>query len=438
MTAARALIRLAALWRKEALALLRDRHGLAALFLMPAIFILVMSMALRDAFVPGVPADLGYAIVDLDRSEASQALEGQLAGIDLLREFGTLDSEQTGREAVADGRIAFVLVVPRGFEHALGSAASAGHEAAGVRLLADPTVPLAVRNGFRQQVEAELTRLQLSTLLARIGRSLLIPELRDVAGKAPPLPVVVEAVRKPTLADGSESAAPLPSSVQQNVPAWLIFSMFFVVVPISAVFIAERQHGTLQRLATQQVSFGLILAGKLLPFFVVNQVQAVLMVLVGRYLVPLAGGEALTLPTGAASLLALWLMSAAVSVAALGPPDCQQRAQHRAGHRDRRCRQHPDGCDRRHHGAEIRHAVRHAAPDRPVADGMGAGRLSPRDVARRRHRRRPRPRRRTAILRPRGAGRRDPAEPARPARAPLTSQDERSQTCDQATDRRCL
>ncbi|AWI76529.1 ABC transporter permease [Parazoarcus communis] len=317
MTAARALIRLAALWRKEALALLRDRHGLAALFLMPAIFILVMSMALRDAFVPGVPADLGYAIVDLDRSEASQALEGQLAGIDLLREFGTLDSEQTGREAVADGRIAFVLVVPRGFEHALGSAASAGHEAAGVRLLADPTVPLAVRNGFRQQVEAELTRLQLSTLLARIGRSLLIPELRDVAGKAPPLPVVVEAVRKPTLADGSESAAPLPSSVQQNVPAWLIFSMFFVVVPISAVFIAERQHGTLQRLATQQVSFGLILAGKLLPFFVVNQVQAVLMVLVGRYLVPLAGGEALTLPTGAASLLALWLMSAAVSVAAV-------------------------------------------------------------------------------------------------------------------------
>ncbi len=317
MTAARTLIRLAALWRKEALALLRDRHGLAALFLMPAIFILVMSMALRDAFVPGVPADLGYAIVDLDRSEASQALEGQLAGIDLLREFGTLDSEQTGREAVADGRIAFVLVVPQGFEHALGSAASAGPDAAGVRLLADPTVPLAVRNGFRQQVEAELTRLQLSTLLARIGRSLLIPELRDVAGKAPPLPVVVEAVRRPTLVDGSESAATLPSSVQQNVPAWLIFSMFFVVVPISAVFIAERQHGTLQRLATQQVSFGLILAGKLLPFFVVNQVQAVLMVLVGRYLVPLAGGEALTLPTGAASLLALWLMSAAVSVAAV-------------------------------------------------------------------------------------------------------------------------
>ncbi|MDX9838824.1 MAG: ABC transporter permease [Azoarcus sp.] len=317
MSAARTLIRLAALWRKEALALLRDRHGLAALFLMPAIFILVMSMALRDAFVPGVPADLGYAVVDLDRSEASQALVEQLAGVDLLREFGALDSERSGRDAVADGRIAFVLLIPQGFERRLGTTAAPAPDTPGLRVLADPTVPLAVRNGFRQQVEAELTRLQLGTLLARIGRSLMIPELRDVATKAPPYPVFVEAVRKPTAAASTRSASALPSSVQQNVPAWLIFSMFFVVVPISAVFIAERQHGTLQRLATQQVSFGLILAGKLLPFFVVNQVQAVLMVLVGRYLVPLAGGEALTLPTGAASLLALWLMSAAVSLAAV-------------------------------------------------------------------------------------------------------------------------
>lgn len=310
------LIRLAALWRKETLALLRDRHGLAALFLMPAIFILVMSLALRDAFVPGMPADLGYAIVDLDRSEASQALDQQLAGIDLLREFGTLESESVAREAVASGRIAFVLVIPPGYAAQMARTGSTTAEPGPtLRMLTDPTVPLAVRNGFRQQIEAELTRLQLTGLLGRIGRSLMIPELRELASNAPPPQVLSEAVRGKD-AD-NERPRTLPSSVQQNVPAWLIFSMFFVVVPISAVFIAERQHGTLQRLATQQVSFGLILAGKLLPFFVVNQVQAVVMVLVGQHLVPLAGGEALVLPASAASLFALWLMAAAVSVAAV-------------------------------------------------------------------------------------------------------------------------
>ena len=40
-----------------------------------------------------------------------------------------------------------------------------------------------------------------------------------------------------------------PSSVQQNVPAWLIFGMFFVVMPMSALFIVERRDGTLARLA---------------------------------------------------------------------------------------------------------------------------------------------------------------------------------------------
>ncbi|NMG49935.1 ABC transporter permease [Azoarcus communis] len=309
------MTRLLALWRKETLALLRDRHGLAALFIMPAIFILVMSLALRDAFVPGVPADLGYAVVDLDDTPTSAAFEARLGTVDILREFGRLADEQTARREIAAGRIAFVIVLPEGFGAALDAAARTdAPSATTLRLLADPTVPLAVRNGFRQQVEAELSRQQLASVLDRLGRALMIPELRDIPERRPALEVATEAVRGETTLD---PAPVLPSSVQQNVPAWLIFSMFFVVVPISAVFIAERQHGTLQRLATQQVSFGLILAGKLLPFFVVNQVQAVVMVLVGRYLVPLAGGEALVLPGNGSALFALWLMTAAVSVAAV-------------------------------------------------------------------------------------------------------------------------
>ena len=71
--------RLFALWLKESIALLRDRHGLIALFIMPTLFILVMTMALRDAFSPGITVDVGYVIVDLDHSEHSQALSKRLA-----------------------------------------------------------------------------------------------------------------------------------------------------------------------------------------------------------------------------------------------------------------------------------------------------------------------------------------------------------------------
>lgn len=314
VTASQPLTRLRALWRKETLTLLRDRHALAALFLMPAIFILVMSLALRDAFVPGVQSELAYAVVDLDRSAASRELVERLDRIAVLQAQGVLEDEAAGRSAVADGRLAFALVVPAGFGERL-LAREADSAAPPLRVLADPGIPRAVQSGFQQQVEAEAARIRVLTLLDGLGRKLMVPELRRQAGIDANPQVVSEAVRSGE-ADGGAPAL-VPSSVQQSVPAWLIFSMFFVVVPLSAVFIAERQQGTLQRLATQQVPFGLVLAGKLLPYFVVNQVQAVVMVMVGRWLVPLAGGEALTLPDGGASLFALWVMAAAVSIAAV-------------------------------------------------------------------------------------------------------------------------
>lgn len=314
VTASQPLTRLRALWRKETLTLLRDRHALAALFLMPAIFILVMSLALRDAFVPGVQSELAYAVVDLDRSAASRELVERLDRIAVLQAQGVLEDEAAGSSAVADGRLAFALVVPAGFGERL-LAREADAAAPPLRVLADPGIPRAVQSGFQQQVEAEAARIRVLTLLDGLGRKLMVPELRRQAGIDANPQVVSEAVRS----GGADGGAPalVPSSVQQSVPAWLIFSMFFVVVPLSAVFIAERQQGTLQRLATQQVPFGLVLAGKLLPYFVVNQVQAVVMVMVGRWLVPLAGGEALTLPDGGASLFALWVMAAAVSIAAV-------------------------------------------------------------------------------------------------------------------------
>jgi hypothetical protein len=104
--------------------------------------------------------------------------------------------------------------------------------------------------------------------------------------------------------------------VQQNVPAWLVFAMFFVVIPISSILITERQQGTLQRLASMGLPFRLVLLGKLLPFFVVNQIQAGLMVGVGMFGVPLFGGEALVMPQGV-GLLNWWLVAAAVSLAAV-------------------------------------------------------------------------------------------------------------------------
>ena len=93
---------LLALWRKEMLALLRDKHGLLALFVMPAIFILVMSLALQDSFTPSKKLELGYAIVNLDQSKSTQELIERLHAQITMRDEGSLATEDEARAGHAE------------------------------------------------------------------------------------------------------------------------------------------------------------------------------------------------------------------------------------------------------------------------------------------------------------------------------------------------
>ena len=299
-------ILLIALWRKEITALSRDRHGLLALFIMPAAFILIMSLALQDAFSGQATRVLRYTVADLDNSPQSRQLLERLAEHSEFERTGAADDPPSARQAVRDGEAGAALIVPRGF----GAASPGKTESPALRLLTDPALTPAVLQAFRGAVQTSLLRGTIDELAERARRTRPAAASAKPSGNATP-PAAPRIEIEP--ASGNAQAAQ-PSAVQQSVPAWLIFSMFFVVIPLSSIFIAERRDGTLQRLRSQQIPFATILAGKLLPFWLVNQIQALLMVLVGMYLVPLAGGEARVLPE---AWLPLWLVACAVSLAAV-------------------------------------------------------------------------------------------------------------------------
>ena len=257
---------LRALWTKEWLALSRDVHGLAVLFLMPAAFIVVMSLALSDAFKEGAHV-ADFAVLGSPRLAERLAGEG-------FRAVPAPADERLARDELRRGHLGLVVLVPSHYD---GTGP--------LTVLADPAIDALQLLAFRERL-----------LSAALGIDLK---------RATNVAVEVVGSPRPTR----------PSSVQQNVPAWLIFGMFFVVLPLSALFIVERRDGTAARLASQQVPFSLVLAGKIGPFFVVNLAQTVLMLVAGVTLVPWLGGEALSLP-------ARWDLLAAVaactSFAAIG------------------------------------------------------------------------------------------------------------------------
>jgi len=290
---------LIALWEKEWIALSRDVHGLAVLFLMPAVFIVVMSLALSDAFKGDPGRGTEFAVISADEKLAD-LFTRSLAG-DGFRAASAPADEAAARSSVRRAKHKLVLVVPRDFERALDAPPDGRRTPPALTLLADPALPPAQLVAFQQRVLGVALSLRVSAMTRRAG----IP---TDAG-------AFDLKRAATLAVEVVGSTGRPSSVQQNVPAWLIFGMFFVVMPISSLFIVERRDGTLARMASLQVPFSMLLLGKVGPFFVINLGQTALMLLAGKTLVPWFGGEALALP-------ARWDLVAAVaactSLAAIG------------------------------------------------------------------------------------------------------------------------
>jgi ABC-2 type transport system permease protein len=271
-----------------------------------------MTMALRDAFTPGVTIDVSYSVVDLDQTPISKALVKRLNRVAAFKKIEGDNDLGSARNQLLQGKQSLVLVLPKEFgNRLLTPGGTDGKPAEPLSLLIDPALSPTLQLAFRNQVMAALGAVRADELTVKAGKLFGLPVAPGATlEKDWPDEIHSEAVR-------GNTNAKIPSSVQQNVPAWLIFAMFFVVIPVSSIFIIERQQGTLQRLRAMGVPFHLVLAGKLLPFFIVNQVQAALMVLVGMYLVPQFGSEALELPSSLPLLLNWWAISSAVSLAAV-------------------------------------------------------------------------------------------------------------------------
>ncbi len=293
---------LLAVIQKELRAMSRDLHGLLVLFVMPSVFILIMSMALRDTFSPRVSEKVRWQLWDADRTSESAALVAQLPAPAAPVAVQTRSDLE---RALARGDIQLGLLIDHGFSGAL---ADLEHQRTVVTVLAEPGMPPALIGAFRAEVERAVTMERASKLLeplramAQEGNQPL-PALDQLTGSG-----LVE--MKFNRKTQSELTA-----VQQSVPAWLVFAMFFVVIPLSTIFILEKQQGTLPRLRSLQVPMATLLAGKVVPFYLVNLGQTALMLLVGRFVVPMIGGDTLWLDV---NWLALWAMATAVSLAAIG------------------------------------------------------------------------------------------------------------------------
>lgn len=329
---------------KELLELRRDRAGLLVLLVMPMALVLIVSLVQDNVMQATGQAPIKVLFVDSDNSFLGKAINKQLesaGGLDLVTRIkGEPVTEELAKKAVIKGDYQFAIIIPAGtgdtFKKMLRERAKdtfamekravpqakplTGVEQAGLTVYFDP----AVQGSFRTAVNNALQRVVLGIEFqeqAAILAETFPLEMKKALPENMPAPEVSFKMDTAAVLKLTEEVAyssrllKRPTAAQQNVPAWALFGMFFIVVPLSGTLIRERQTGTLRRLMTMPVSALSLLSGKLCAYVLVCLIQFALMLAAGSFLLPLLGTSGLEIGSRLGAILPIAL---AASLAATG------------------------------------------------------------------------------------------------------------------------
>lgn len=323
--------RLLACIKKEILILVRDWAGLGLIFLMPLILVLVMTLIQDASFRKLNETKITLLYLDQDQDtlgiKVKQGLEnaGYFEVITGLKNQG-LD-EKSLLDEVKEGNFQIGIVIRKGSTDAIRSRGQQmiresmlGQDAPAVAdtslkariiIYYDP----AMKNSFRLTV-----RNALENFTSKIEAGIMFHALSS--GLAEYLPDPQAPISNPGSSISYEEIYArdkyteiIPNSVQHNVPAWTIFAMFFIVIPLTGNLIRERESGLAMRLIIMPGNQFQALGAKVVVYAMVGMVQFILILTLGKLILPLLGMPSLLLGP---EKTALFLMALATILAATG------------------------------------------------------------------------------------------------------------------------
>jgi ABC-2 type transport system permease protein len=323
------MYRLFATCIKEGKLLLADKTGIAILFVMPILLVVIMTLIQNEAYKSLTESNIPVLLVNHDHDSLGLSLENgfkQYSICELTVDHGekyktTVDIKQ---QMVA-GKFLIALVIPENATNVLRSDAEqimnglidktkpdqGNPDQVNIEIIIEPTANkafvVAVTSRLKEFMAAVKTKVLFQIMSEKISALLDSKEKPVMPSKDFFTYNENYAVR--------DNKMYQPNAVQHNIPAWAIFSIFFIVLPLAGSIINERSEGLFIRMRIFPGSYLSILSGKLLVYFLAALIQFSMVLLVGVYALPLLGLPVLSLGTHVFSLIALTI---ALALAAVG------------------------------------------------------------------------------------------------------------------------
>jgi ABC-2 type transport system permease protein len=298
---------------KEILLLRRDLGGLIILFIMPLVLVITITLIQDSTFKTATETKIPILLVDNDKGEISKTVLqnlGESGSFSVLTKLdGKALNEADAKEKVFDGKYQMAIIIPaelsKGLKAKVDSNVNSILEGFGatdsvakpavsekiapkeVRLYFDPASQSAFKNAVKSTIDKMISQIETKSIYdafkAQMGEESTAAFNQE------------SYISFKEIVPMFENKAMVPNSTQHNVPAWTLFAMFFIVVPLSINIVKEKNQGTQVRLRTNPVPYLTVIAGKTFTYLIICMLQFFLMVAVGVYLFPHIGLPALGL-----------------------------------------------------------------------------------------------------------------------------------------------
>lgn len=310
---------------KEFLVLVRDIPGLIILFVMPAVMIIVVTLVQDNTLKNLTDRKIKVLYVDYDNDILSKSLKEGLYKSEIFEIDTAVTSFSEAKKEVAKGKYRIAIIIPAGatdtirknvrpvitnFFMPAENNKEINLKKLEIQILTDPTT----KNTFRQTVISSL-QTYTSKIETQILFKILAEQLGELTGSKPNLldKPVETVVFKETFAYEKETDIK-PNSTQHNVPAWTMFAMFFIVIPLAGNMIHERENGSFFRLLTMPGNYFTVIGSKTIVYLAITFLQFILMILAGIFILPAFGLPVLHLGTYPLALIITALSSGLAAV----------------------------------------------------------------------------------------------------------------------------
>ena len=275
----------------------RDIGGIVIIFVMPLLLIITITLIQDSTFKNLEGSKIPIIFIDKDKSEVSKNIKQELESsksFELLTNF----TEKSARDAVFGGDYQMAIVIPEnltkdinsnidskvqaivssfGLENDTSAVKKNVSKAKDIHLYFDPATNIGFKNNVMNAV---------NKMVFEIENKKIYKAFQDQLGTTENLAENKNLISFKEITPKKGKMDVMPNSVQHNVPAWALFAIFFIVVPLSINLVKEKSQGTSVRARISPTPYFIHILGKTFTYLIICIIQFLLMVAVGIYLFP--------------------------------------------------------------------------------------------------------------------------------------------------------